>query len=92
MTYVVFVQGWTRSGKRPIATWHSDDLENTGRTLLLDDIRGYDLILKATVTANATIDLTLGFDSTNLPTRTVALPLTDGPVEVVAREFSIVVR
>ena len=90
VTYVVFVQGRTREGKKPIATWHSGELETTGRTLLLEPIRGYDIILKAAVTGDAKITATLSFDGTALPAQVVDLPAQEGPV--VAREWSIVVR
>lgn len=90
VTYVVFVQGWTRAGKKPIATWHSGDLESTGRTLLLEPIRGYDIILKSAVRADAEITATLEFNGTAEPVQVVALPNDEGPV--VTREWSIVVR
>ena len=90
ITYVVFVQGWTRAGKTPIATWHSGDLEASGRTLLLEPIRGYDLILKGAVRADAELTATLEFDGTAEPAQVLQLPETEGPV--VTREWSIVVR
>jgi len=90
LTYVVFIQGWTSTGKKPMGTWHSGDLEATGRTLVLDDIRGYDLILKAIVSADTTITATLSFDGVARAAQTEALPAAEGPV--VVREWSIVVR
>ena len=90
VTYVVFVHAWTDLGKKPIATWHPDVLEGSGGTLVLESYRGYDIILKALVNADASIDADLAFDGVSQFTDTVDLPLAEGPV--VVREWSIVVR
>jgi len=89
-TYVVFVQGHLASGKRPVATWHSGDLENTGRMLILDDIRGYDLIMRGIITANASMDATVSFDGTAEPVNSLTIPVSEG--NAFERRWSIVVR
>lgn len=89
VTYVVFVQAWTDIGKKPIASWHPEQLETTGATLVLEGYRGYDLILKAQVSGNASLDADLTFDGTSEFSKAIKLPMTEGPV--VVREWSIVI-
>lgn len=90
VNYVVFGQSHRRDGKNPVATWHSRDLETTGRTLFLELVRGYDITLKAAIMAGALLTATLSFDGTALTPQVVDLPAEEGPV--VARKWSIVVR
>jgi hypothetical protein len=90
VTYVVFVQAWTDTGKKPIASWHPTQLESAaGATLVLEGYRGYDLILKALIKDDASLDAELKFDGTSEFNGTVNLPGAEGPV--VVREWSIVI-
>lgn len=91
-TYVVFVTKWTSSGAVPVVTWHPTDLESTGGASLrlAADCRGFDLLLKAQITADATMATTIDFDGKDAFSRAVALPIVEGPV--VSREWSIVMR
>lgn len=90
MTYVVFVQGHTAGGKRPVATWHADDLERTGRMLTLDEIRGYDFIMRGILSADASMNATLSYDGVADPVDNLTLLLSEG--KAFERRWSIVVR
>lgn len=89
-TYVVFVQGHTGGGKRPVATWHSDDLEKNGRMLTLDEIRGYDFIMRGILSADASMNATLSYDGVADPVDNLTLLLSEG--RAFERRWSIVVR
>ena len=91
VTYVVFVQKWTDAGKEAAATWHPDELESAaGASIMLVAARGYDLVLKAQVASETTLQAVLEFDGATAFDKTVALPQIEGPV--VVREWSIIIR
>lgn len=94
VAFVVFVRKWTSSGSKPEATWHSDQLQNGGATLLVDSVRGYDFILKASIASGggAGIDVQFDFDAPSPGAKSypVELPLSEAPV--VERYWSLVIR
>ena len=90
-SYVVFVQQWLPDGgKKPIATWFPNELESAAGASfdLTANSQGYDMILKAQVTNDATIQAEVDFNGTSSFSKGVALPKVEGPV--VACEWSIV--
>jgi len=94
VTYVVFVRKFTSAGPLPEATWFPEDLETTGRSLVLGHERGYDIIVKATVRrgGHAAIDPLLVIDDTagTRYTDRITLPEVEGPV--VERGWSIAIK
>lgn len=90
LTYIVFVQAWTDAGRTPIASWHPDVLQSTGAVLTLVNHRGYDLVLKALVSADASIESDVAVNGKSQLKTTIDLPVLEGPL--VVREWSIVVQ